>query len=323
MRLSLPRLPLAASVSLLVLTLGLALTAPLYLNLYWMRILSNIFMFAAIAQGINIIAGYCGYPAFGNVVFFGLGAYATAIFMVRFGGSFYVGLMIGAAIAMVFAAVLGPPLLRLRGHYFAIATLGCNEAVKAIAATLNELTGGGMGLSVPLPPGDPRDNALLFYYLLLGVVLLGAAITAWLSVARIGYALRAIRDNETKAESMGIRTMRYKTFAWMISASLTGVVGGIYAYWFSYVEPPAVFDMTIAVKCFVIFMLGGAGTVAGPIVGAAVVELLATFAWSHLLSYHLGILGVVIIAIVLYAPHGLVTFVRARLSQMGVSRSDR
>ena len=134
------------------------------------------------------------------------------------------------------------------------------------------------------------------------------------------WKVKRIREDEIKAESMGIPTMGCKTLAWMISAGLTGIVGGVYAYWFSYVEPPAVFDMTIAVECFVIFLLGGAGTVMGPVLGAFVVELLATLTWTHFLNYHLGILGLIIIAIVLYAPDGFIALLRDRLARMGLLR---
>jgi len=308
---------------------GLLLTAavavgllflPDFLNLYWLRIVSNIFMFAALAQGINIIAGYTGYPAFGNVVFFGLGAYSTAIVMVKFQGSFITGVLVGGAVCLVFVLLLGPYLLRLWGHYFAIATLGMNEAIKAIIYNATDFTGGGMGLSVPLPPGNPAESARYFYYLLYGAMVLSVLVTYWLSVSRLGHACRAIRDDEVKAKAMGLPTERSKLAAWAISAVLTGFVGGIYAYWFSYIEPPVIFDMTIAVESFVIFLLGGAGTVLGPVIGAAIVELFATLTWSHALNYHVGILGLIIIVIVVALPKGFIVFVRDNLSVAALLR---
>ncbi|MCZ6861155.1 MAG: branched-chain amino acid ABC transporter permease [Alphaproteobacteria bacterium] len=308
---------LAATAALLL------LFGPEFLNLYWLRILSNAFMFATLAQAINIIAGYTGYSAFGNVVFFGLGAYSTAIVMVRYQGSFFTGLIVGMLVCVVFVLVFGPPLLRLRGHYFAIATLGFNEATRAIVNNLTDFTGGGMGLSVPLPPGDPAANAAFFYYLLYGVMALSIVVTYLFSITRIGHECCAIRDDELKAEAMGLHTTRNKTVAWMISAALTSLVGGIYAYWFSYVEPPAVFDMTIAVKSFVIFLLGGAGTIFGPIVAAFFLEFLSTFVWSQMLAYHLGTMGIIIILIVLFLPNGFVAFLRERPSLEALFRDGR
>ena len=295
-----------------LLVAGAALVAaPEVLNLYWVRVLSNVFLFAAVAQGFNLIAGYTGYPAFGNVVFFGVGAYGTAIAMTRYGTSFALALAVGVALCLLFAALLGLPLLRLRGHYFAIATIGLNEAIHALATNL-EITGAGMGLSVPLPPWEPHPTALFFYYLLLGLMALGLVLTAWFAASRVGHACRAIRDNEGKAEALGLHTTAYKCGAWALSAVLTGAAGGIYVYWFSYIEPPAVFDLTISVKAFVMFLLGGAGTLLGPIIGAFAVELTATLAWSHLLDFHTGLMGLIIMLVVLLMPRGLVPFVASR-----------
>lgn len=303
-------------------------SAPEYLNLYWLRLVSYVFMYATLAQAINLIAGYTGYPAFGNVVFFGLGAYATAITMVRYGGSFATGMVVAVLVSLAFALTFGPPLLRLRGHYFAIATVGFNEAIKAIVDNLTGFTGGGMGLSVPLTTGSPAATAIFFYYLLLGLMALSVVLTWWFSVSRLGHACCAVRDNEPKAEAMGIRTTRAKTLAWMLSAGLTGAAGGIQAYWLSYIEPASVFNMTIAVKSFVIFLLGGAGTVLGPIIAAVFVELISTLSWSYLLAFHVGVMGCIIIVVVIYMPDGFAEFLRertqlsVRLYRGGSSRSN-
>jgi branched-chain amino acid transport system permease protein len=298
-----------------VLTTALAFLlffGPDFLSLYWVRILSNAFLFATLAQAINIIAGYTGYPAFGNVVFFGLGAYSTAIVMVRYHAGFFTGLLVGGLVCAAFALAFGPPLFRLRGHYFAIATLGFNEAISAIVNNLTDFTGGGMGLSVPLPPGEPAESAAFFYYLLYGLMALSIVVTWLFSVSRLGYECCAIRDNEIKAEAMGLSTMRNKIIAWQISAVLMGIAGGVYAYWLSYIEPSAVFDMSIAVKSFVIFLLGGAGTLFGPILAAFVLEFVSTLVWSEWLSYHLATMGTIIIVVVIFLPNGFMAFLRGR-----------
>lgn len=289
----------------------LLLIAPFHVSPYWQRVLSSIFMFATLAQAINLIAGFTGYPAFGNVVFFGLGAYSVAIVTTR-GGSFALGCAVAPLVCLVAVLLIGPYLLRLRGHYFAIATVGLNEMIKALAANLPSLTGGGMGLSLPLPPGTPAQTAQDFYYLLLALMLASILLTAWFKVSRLGLACRAIRDDEIKAEAMGLRTVTIKMAAWSVSAILTGLAGAIYAYWFSYVEPPAAFDMLIAIKSFVIFLLGGPATVLGPILAAFFVEFLSTALWSNLLHYHLGALGLGIMLIVLFMPNGFMQFMRDR-----------
>lgn len=285
---------------------------PFFMNPYGLRILTNIFMFAVITQGINIIAGYTGYPAFGNVVFFGLGAYGTGIMMVKFQLPFAGSMLLGSFLCVIFTSIFGLPLLRLRGHYFAIATLGLNEATRALVDNLTNLTGGGMGLSLPLPTGTIQSNTRFFYYLFLGTLVLSVLFSALLIHSRFGFALRTIRSNEKAAEGLGINTTRYKILAWMISALLTGMAGSIYAYWMSYIEPSAVFDMTIAIKSFVMFLLGGAGTLLGPIIGAFFIEGISTLIWSHLLNYHLGVLGILIIGVVLFLPRGFIAFLKDR-----------
>jgi len=284
-----------------VLLIALA-CAPFYLGIYSLRILATIFMYAAFTQSINIMAGFIGYPAFGNVVFFGLGAYGTAVAIVQFQLPPVAGLLCGVVACAAVVLLIGPPLLRLRGHYFAIATLGLNEAIKAVVANLTALTGGGMGLSLPIPSMSVAGTAALYYWLFFALALAGLATAALMRRTRFGYACRAILANEEAAQSLAIDTTFYKTAAWLISATLAGLAGGIYAQWVGYIEPPAVFDMTIAVKGFVMFLIGGAGTVLGPLIGAALVEIATTLTWSHLLAFHLGVLGIIIMAAAVLIP---------------------
>ncbi|MDQ1335897.1 MAG: branched-chain amino acid transport system permease protein [Thermodesulfobacteriota bacterium] len=303
------------SIFLLCVASGIFLSCcPFFLSAYWLRILTNIYMFAIVAEALNIIAGYTGYPAFGNVVFFGLGAYSTGVLMVKYHIPFPLTLLAGIGVCLLFTLLFGLPVLRLKGHYFAIATLGLNEATKAITDNLTGLTGGGMGLSIPLPGGNVASNTRFFYFLFLGTMALVVLVTYFLSRIRFGYACRSIRADEDVAKSMGINTTRIKTLAWMISAGFTGIAGSAYAYWMSYIEPSAVFNMTISIKAFVMFLLGGSGTIVGPIAGAFFVELASIFAWSHLLNYHVGTLGLIVILIVLFMPRGFVPFVRQKLS---------
>lgn len=285
-----------------------------FVSAYWVRILTNVFMFAVLAQAINIITGFTGYPAFGNVVFFGLGAYTTGVLMVKYQIPFFIGVPSGVVVCLIFTLLFGIPVLRLKGHYFAIATLGLNEATRAIVDNLTELTGAGMGLSLPLPPGDVHVNNRLFYFLMFGTMVSILVVTYVLSKTRFGYACRSIRADEDSAKSMGINTTRYKTFAWMISAGFTGVAGGVYAYWMSYIEPSAVFDMTIAIKAFVMFLLGGAGSILGPVAGAFFIEGISTFAWSYLLNFHIGTLGLIIIMVVIFMPKGFIPFLQERIA---------
>jgi branched-chain amino acid transport system permease protein len=283
----------------------LAASAPLLVDTYWLRVLSAICLYGTAASAINLMAGYTGYPAFGNVVFFGLGAYATGIVMGKLHGSLWSGLGLGVLVCASYAVMIGLPVLRLRGHYFAIATLGMNEATRRLAENLPYVTGGGMGLALPIPSGDARGANAYVYLLALGLLLTCLATTSWLIRSRLGYGCRAIRFDEDSAANCGIPTMRYKVSMWIISATFTSLAGGIYAHWLGYIEPGVVFDMNISVKCFVMALLGGMATIMGPLYGAVVIELMSLMAWSVLLTFHTAVLGLLVIAVILIIPGGL------------------
>jgi len=284
----------------LVLVLGLtvALGLPFVLVGGDLRLMTTVWMFAALAQCWNFVGGYVGYAAFGNVVFFGLGGYATAAVMLA-GGPFGVGLLAGAVGCTLFAAVVGWLVLRLRGHYFAIATLGVAEATRELVLNFDPL-GAASGLSLPIA----RDSRL-FYYLLLALVVALAALTWWLTRSRLGYAFVAIRENEDAAAALGIDTYRYKIVAFALSAGFTGIVGGIYAYWSTFIDPSTVFNSAYSVEMIAVCLIGGAGTILGPVIGSILFELLAGQIWAHFISWHATILGLVIVALVLFLPQGL------------------
>ena len=277
---------------------------------FWMRLLTSIFLYAILAQGLNIIAGFTGYAAFGNMIFFGLGGYTVGILMVKAGISFFPSLIAAGAVGIIAAILIGMPLLRLKGHYFALASLGAAEAVRQIMDNLTGLCGGAMGLTLPQMAGKPAQVNLSFYYLIFFLLLIFFAATYIISKNRLGYALKAIKANEEAADAMGINTTLYKIVAWAISGLFTAIAGGIYAYWFTFIEPATVFDVMIVVKLFVILLLGGAGTVMGPLYGAFIFEGISEIVWSRFLNLHMGILGIIVILIVFFVPNGLIDMVR-------------
>lgn len=279
---------------------------------YWMRLLSTVFMAVALAQAMNLMVGYAGYPALGNLAFFGTGGYVTVIVMNRLEWPFAVALLLAALVAALYAGLLGLPILRLRGAYFGIATIGINEVTRELVYNLTDLTGGGQGVTLPFFPGDIAQQQAFFYYLMLGLAALATAVVWWLSRTRLGYALRALKADEDGARAMGIETTLAKTATWAISAAITGAVGSAYAYWLSFLEPAPVFDITLSVKYYIIAILGGAGTIAGPIAGALVFELLAELVWSNFLSLHMLVLGVLVVLLALFMPKGIMGFIQAR-----------
>jgi branched-chain amino acid transport system permease protein len=297
------------------------LLAPLFLSGYWVRLLTSIFMYAVMAEGWNIIAGYCGYPSFGNVVFFGLGAYTTCILMVELKMPFAVGLLAGAAVSSLYAMILGLPILRLRGHYFAVATLGLAEATRELVTNLENITKGTEGISMPIIPGSVEKIYSAFYYGMLGLMIVTILFTLWMSRHRIGYAFRAIRSDEDGARVMGINPTWYKTLAWTASAFFTGLAGGIYAYWTAFINPEGVFNVAITVKMLIMTFLGGPGTVLGPIFGAFIFEFLSELVWSHFVNVHAAFLGVIIILVVVFMPGGFMRLVEKRFSWRSIMTS--
>jgi len=287
----------------------LFVAAPFLLTGFWVRLITFTFMFAVLASALNIIAGFTGYAAFGNMVFFGLGAYTTAVLMNKVGLPFPVALAASAGIAVVMSILLGLLLLRLKGHYFALGTLGAAEAMKYIVENMTSVTNGGRGITVPSMRGSPFMHNTIFYFIMFGLLILIIVVVWQLSRNRLGYAFKAIRANEEAAGVLGIDQTRYKITAWALSALFTGITGAVYAYWFSYIDPPTVFDVMWVVKMFVIILIGGAGTVFGPVIGAFILETISELVWSRFINLHLGILGLIIMLVVLFMPRGIISVV--------------
>ena len=210
--------------------------------------------------------------------------------------------------ALFFAALLGFALLRLRGHYFAIASLVVGEVLRELVNSATDLTGGGMGLNLPVPGmGTVQAQATFFFYAMLGLAGLTFAAMLFTAYSKLGFGLRCIKQNETAADMLGVNTTFYKVSAFMLSGVFVGVAGAIYASWVYYIEPPDVFDVLYSIKPVVMVLLGGAGSVFGPIVGAALYLSLEELVWRRFLEVHTGVLGLLIVLLVVFLPKGLVS----------------
>ena len=268
----------------------------------------NALLLAVLAQGWNIIGGYTGYASFGNSVFYGLGSYGVAIAMVQWHLPFGVGLVFGVALAVAFALLLGVPVLRLRGHYFAIATLALAGVMAAIVSNV-PLAGQNIGLVLP-----PLNDDRLFYGLALGLMLISTGVVYWLTRSRFGFGLIAIRENEDGAAVMGVNTTLYKVMAFTLSGVLSSLAGGIHAYWITFLDPESAFDIGLNVKMIIMAVFGGAGTVLGPVIGAFTLSAISEWLSSEVTSIATLFFGAVIIAAVVLMPHGLMDLARrARL----------
>ena len=292
--------------ALAALALGVAVAFPAFAGGYYVRLATGIYMFGALASAWNLIGGYTGYPDFGGAAFLGIGAYTTGILMLRAHLPFAAALLAGGAVAVLAAVGMGTLLLRLRGHYFAIATLGFMLVLRQVAANL-PVTGGGSGMNLPIASGFTP-----FYYWMLGAVVLGGLTGALLPRSRAGYAIAAIRENQDAAQVLGIEPLPYKTLAYASNALLFGAVGGIYAYWFTFIDPPTVFNIDFSIQAVVMTLLGGPGTALGPIAGAITLKILDTILTNISLFLHNVFFGALVCLLIIFAPRGLAEVLRRR-----------
>ena len=260
---------------------------------------TQMFMLVTLASAWNLTGGMTGYVDFGFAVFFGVGAYGTGI-MMREGWPFWAACIAGAVFAAVFAVLIGMPTLRLRGPYFSIAMLGTFVAMREIVRVAKPLTGGGVGLTLP-----PYLNRPLFFYLMLALSVIAIGIAWWIRRSEFGSTLIAIREDEIGAEMRGINTTVNKIAVFAVAAFIGGVVGGMWAYQNTFIDPDVVFIESRTVELVMMAILGGLGTVMGPVVGAALIYWMRDIVWANLLDYHLIAEGLLLIVIVLFVPNGI------------------
>jgi branched-chain amino acid transport system permease protein len=288
--------------------LALGALLPPHLNGNWVHVLTLFFMMASLAQAWNLIGGYAGYASFGNVTFFGVGAYACAYAMNVLLWPFWGAALLSLALASALAALFGWPILRLRGHYFAIATLGIAIGMGALVAELPAL-GKGSGMALPI-----NSNFHFFYWTMLGILTASIVFTALIARSRFGYALVAIRENEEAAAVLGINAARMKVAAWAASAAITGAVGATYAYWNSFIDPPTVFDLNFNVLMIIMTLLGGAGTVVGPTIGSFILSAIGEYLGAQSVSpWHTVVLGAIIVIVVIVLPRGIMPYLTGGL----------
>ncbi len=265
----------------------------------------------------DVVGGQMGYDSFGNILFFGVGAYVCALVQRDSGLPYYsalaAGTILAGAAASLGAALFGPAILGLRGHYFAIATLGMGIAAADIAAAW-EYIGAASGMAPPLFPGAIEFRARFFYYLLLLVAGLTFLTLRWLYRTRFGLAINAIRDDEEKAEAMGLHTTRYKAAAWCISALFLGFAGAIAGNLVGFIDPHefAFASTSFGVWMILMAVLGGRGTLWGPVIGAILFHVTQEVFWTYLLGWQRVAMGLFIIVVVVFFPGGIVGWFRQR-----------
>jgi branched-chain amino acid transport system permease protein len=287
-------------------------------NNYLLQAGTSLAMYVALAYAWNIVGGYMGYPSFGTAAFFGLGAYIGGILQ-NYGwplGAAWVAAGLGGAF---FAACLGSVLLGMRGHYFAIGTIAVLEVMREVANNWEQLTGGAIGLNLPIMSGTPREVGIFFFFAMWS----GAALTliaTWLiSRSKFGFGLRCIKQNEEAARMVGIDVFRFKVAAFGISSGIMSAIGAVYASMVAFIAPGDVFSILMSIGVPVMVTLGGAGTVLGPLVGAVLYMVLNEIAWVNFISYHASILGLLIIAVIYFIPQGVLREIQKRFQKTGAA----
>lgn len=285
---------------------------PLVGNNYMIRLATIMMLYCVLALSWNFIGGLTGYPSFATAAFFGLGAYTGAVCQGQ-GVPMYLAWILGALMAAIFATGLGLAILRLRGHYFAIASLVVADVLREIVNSTTKLTGGGMGFNLPILKLGVDAQAKLFYYLMFVLTLLTVATAVYVNRHRLGFGLRCIKQNEDAANMIGINATIYKTIGFTLSAVFVGWAGAFYASWVNYIEPGDVFDVLYSVKPIVMVLLGRAGTISGPIIGAMVFLFMEELVWRNFLTFHAGVLGLIVVALIFYLPDGILALNFRRL----------
>jgi branched-chain amino acid transport system permease protein len=295
-----PQALAACLVGLTILLLGLL---PFTANNYTLRLATMGFMYVTLASSWNLVGGFLGYPSFATAAFVGLGAYGGAILRASIHLPLPLTWIAGSITAGAFALVIGPAILRLRGHYFAVASVVLAAALREVVNGATGLTGGGMGLNLPAPTGIDVDAQSRLYY---ASMLCAAGITVGasylISRSRIGWAMRCIAQNEDAAIVLGVNTLAAKIAGLVASALAAGLAGAIYATWIGYIDPTDVFDDLLSIKPIVMAFLVGVGTVAGPAAGALIFLASEEFVWRNVLNFHAGILGILIVALLVFLP---------------------
>lgn len=302
--------------AVLILLIALLAYLPMVMPPFYVRVAMSIALTAGFAVCWYILGGFAAYFSFGHTAFIGIGAFAAALASqiwrpAHWAAQLGVGLLAATLASAVVAAVIAWPILRLRGHYFTIAMLAvalvCGEMASAVPAFQ-----GAIGLGLPnIAPMSVRIEVFFFWLSLAGLVLAYVTAAA-IARSRMGYGLFAIREDEDAAQMLGVPTTRYKVQAFVVSAALTGLLGAVFAWNLGYITTDSVFRGALSLEMIVICLVGGLGSLLGPLFGAIAMMVITKLLLSNMLEFHLAFTGLIIVLIVLYAPDGLIGFIERR-----------
>jgi branched-chain amino acid transport system permease protein len=306
--------------------LALALLAVIALAIYPLVVTNHFFLhlsimallYALLGMSWNLLGGYTGQISFGHAAFFGTGAYASTILLLRYGISPWLGMLVGAALAVLLSLPLGWLTFRLRGPYFALATLAFAEVVRVIVYNWDSLTGGGDGLNIL----NDLGGIVRFYYIILALTVVGALVIRGCVRSRWGYFLNAIREDEDAAEALGVPATRMKLIALAVSAFFVALAGSFFASYQLYINPDLVYESQISVQMIVVTVVGGIGTLEGPVVGALIIVPLSEYFRGLSPVANPLIYGLFIVVFMMFLPEGIVSRVRRLLGRSTTAVAD-
>jgi len=315
-----------------VMALALFMLPPLFLSTFMVRVFLISLLSTGLAVSWNILGGFAGYWSFGHTLYVGVGAFTAGKLVPLLGpnlGGIEVltfSIVAGGLVSGMLALVLAYPLLRLRGIYFAIAMLGVAELTGEISSSFDAI-GGAMGLTLPIVVPENINPAVFYYYLFLALNAIILVIAAFIKYSRFGYGLASIREDEDSAKMLGVPTERYKIIASVISCALVGISGVLYGFYLGYFTTTSVFRVDFSLNMILHTLIGGIGTLFGPILGAWIMVFLTQFVLGKLLEIHILITGLLVIIIVLLAPSGIIGAAKAWLekrqtAEEGISKGE-
>lgn len=302
---------------------GLAFLAvcPLFVkNDFYLDGFILIFMWGAFAGSWNILSGYAGMVSLGHNAFFGIGAYTSTILFLRFGLTPWLGMIAGGLLSMSIGLLVGVVCFRLRSHYFALATLAFGEVCSIVALSWHSLTGGAEGLAMPIQASIYNyvfDSKLPYVYIGLALLTGVTGICHYIENSKLGYYLTAFKENEDAARALGVKTGRVRLIAMALSSFLAAMIGTFYAQYIVYIDPSSVIRIQLSVQVALFAIVGGVGTVFGPLVGAMlfipITIALRAKLGTAIPGLYMVIYGAILVAIMLYLPKGIYGELKERL----------
>ena len=312
---SVRRLPWVAALAALACLVAFPLLVPD--DIYRQTVAFQTFLLAVGAISWNIVSGFTGYVSLGQSAFLGIGAYTVAIISLETGISPFAVSPLGGAVAALVALVVGLIVMRTRGPAFVIITIALLLLFQTIGLNAKSITGGSNGLTLPLPTWSPEFQNFPFYYSMLGLVVVAQLFAMWIRRSKFGMGLIAIKEDEDKAAAIGINVVRYKVLSFVASAVLVGVAGGIYAFYLTFIDPRGMFDILVSVSIVLAVLVGGKGTVWGPLLGAFIVQPLneVTNVYAQGSQTRLVFFGGMLVAVVMFMPDGIIPTVQRLLER--------